>query len=146
MAVNKVVYAGEVLIDLTNDTVTPETLLAGTTAHDAAGNAITGTAVVGSGGIDGTIDSFVEISQTFSADGSNVRVDADGNRLIAVINADGSLTETYQPIDGDEVSRTTVTTFGSNGVITDVYTYSDGSSKTRTTTIATDGSVSIAYS
>lgn len=43
MAVNQVIYGGETLIDLTGDTVTPETLLSGTTAHDASGNQITGT-------------------------------------------------------------------------------------------------------
>lgn len=41
---NKVIYGDEVLIDLTGDTVTADTLAAGATAHDKAGNAITGTA------------------------------------------------------------------------------------------------------
>ena len=41
--VNKVVYDGDTLIDLTSDTVTAETLLAGYTAHDASGAVITGT-------------------------------------------------------------------------------------------------------
>lgn len=45
--VNKVVLgSGEPLIDLTQDTVTPGTMLAGTTAHNAAGRPITGTAAV----------------------------------------------------------------------------------------------------
>jgi lysophospholipase L1-like esterase len=44
MGVNKVVYDGKALIDLTNDTVTPETLENGVTAHDATGAIITGTA------------------------------------------------------------------------------------------------------
>lgn len=44
MAVNEVVYNGETLIDLKNDTVTPETLAEGATAHDATGAIITGTA------------------------------------------------------------------------------------------------------
>lgn len=47
MAVNKVVMntenGAETLIDLTADSVTPETLAAGVTAHDASGEAITGT-------------------------------------------------------------------------------------------------------
>lgn len=43
MAVNKVDYAGQTLIDLTADTVTPETLMSGVTAHDASGNPIVGT-------------------------------------------------------------------------------------------------------
>ena len=44
MAINKVIYAGYSLIDLTGDSVTPETLLAGKTAHDASGAGITGVA------------------------------------------------------------------------------------------------------
>ena len=44
MANNKVQLSdGTVLLDLTGDTVTPETLAAGVTAHDAAGNPIVGT-------------------------------------------------------------------------------------------------------
>lgn len=44
MPVNKVDLAnGENLIDLTNDTVTPETLASGATAHNAAGEQIVGT-------------------------------------------------------------------------------------------------------
>ena len=42
MAVNKVALNGEIKLDLTADTVTPETLLKGTTAHNAAGELITG--------------------------------------------------------------------------------------------------------
>lgn len=44
MAVNKVVYGGIVLVDLTGITVTPETLAEGVTAIDAAGKLIVGTA------------------------------------------------------------------------------------------------------
>ena len=43
MAVNKVTYGGNTLIDLTGDTVTPDTLIKNTVAHDASGNIITGT-------------------------------------------------------------------------------------------------------
>lgn len=50
MAVNKVVLntenGKETLIDLTEDTVSPETLLEGTTAHDKSGNVIAGSAVI----------------------------------------------------------------------------------------------------
>lgn len=46
MANNKVQLSdGTVLLDLTGDTVTPETLAAGVTAHDAAGERIVGTVV-----------------------------------------------------------------------------------------------------
>ena len=42
MAVNKVEVNGETKLDLTQDTVTPENLLSGATAHDAAGEQISG--------------------------------------------------------------------------------------------------------
>ena len=40
---NKIVYGGETLIDLTMDSVTPEALKKGVTAHAADGSRITGT-------------------------------------------------------------------------------------------------------
>ena len=43
MAVNEVIYNGETLISLKEDTVTPETLAEGATAHSADGRMITGT-------------------------------------------------------------------------------------------------------
>lgn len=59
MAVNKVEFGGETLIDLTKDSVKPETLAEGETAHDAAGEPIIGTMKVGSATvpiIDLTVD------------------------------------------------------------------------------------------
>ena len=47
MAVSKVSYCGSTLIDLTGDTVNEDTLAKGITAHDKAGNAITGTMEIG---------------------------------------------------------------------------------------------------
>lgn len=43
MANSKIIYFGKTLIDLTQDTVKADKLLAGYTAHDAAGEIITGT-------------------------------------------------------------------------------------------------------
>lgn len=43
MAKNKIIYGGEVLIDLTADTVTAADLAEGVTAHDKSGAIITGT-------------------------------------------------------------------------------------------------------
>lgn len=42
-AVSKVIYNSDTLIDLTQDTVSPDKLLSGVTAHDASGQAIVGT-------------------------------------------------------------------------------------------------------
>lgn len=47
MAVNKVVLNDEVKLDLSADSVTPETLARGVTAHNAAGELITGTMEAG---------------------------------------------------------------------------------------------------
>lgn len=44
MAVNRVIANGETKLDLSSDTVTADTLFAGVTAHNAAGEAIAGTA------------------------------------------------------------------------------------------------------
>lgn len=50
MAVNKIIYYNQTLVDLTNDTVTADTLLKGVTAHDKSGRLITGTYEGGSSG------------------------------------------------------------------------------------------------
>lgn len=46
MATNKVVVGGETIVDLTNDTVTPQNLLSGYSAHNKAGEPIQGLAVI----------------------------------------------------------------------------------------------------
>lgn len=43
MAINKIIYGGETLIDLTSDTITASDLASGKTAHDKTGKIITGT-------------------------------------------------------------------------------------------------------
>ncbi len=54
MAVNKVIYDGTTLIDLTSDTVTAATLLSGYKAHDKSGTAVTGS-MANKGAVTGTI-------------------------------------------------------------------------------------------
>ena len=46
MAINVVIYGTSTLISLTSDTVTPEKLYKGITAHSSDGSIITGTAEV----------------------------------------------------------------------------------------------------
>lgn len=45
MEKNKIIYGNEVLLDLTNDTVSSDTLSRGITAHDKSGQIITGNLV-----------------------------------------------------------------------------------------------------
>lgn len=54
MAINKVVFGGQTLIDLTGDTITPDKLAEGITAHDKSGVAITGTSTLDSDTSDAT--------------------------------------------------------------------------------------------
>ena len=49
MPINKVLYGTQVLMDLTEDTVTADKLAKGETAHDASGEQITGTLETESG-------------------------------------------------------------------------------------------------
>jgi len=44
--INKVIYYGDTILDLTADTVTPDKLFKGVTAHSASGSAVTGEAEV----------------------------------------------------------------------------------------------------
>lgn len=46
MPVNKVVYDGNTLIDLTEDTVTAASMVTGSTAHAADGSLLNGTLVI----------------------------------------------------------------------------------------------------
>ena len=54
MAINKVIYGGNTLIDLTADTITADKLQSGVTAHDKSGAVITGTCTYDSDTQDAT--------------------------------------------------------------------------------------------
>ena len=71
--INKVIYDGNVLIDLTSDTVVAATLLYGTTAHDATGAIITGTCTYDADTRDATA-SIAEVlsGQTFYKNGQKL--------------------------------------------------------------------------
>lgn len=83
MGVNKVEYGGIVLIDLTGDTVTEDTLTKGITAHNAKGEPITGTHVCSGGSTPKLIEKTITENGTYNAadegaDGySAVTVDID---------------------------------------------------------------------
>lgn len=73
MAINKVVYGEQVLIDLTADSVTAETLGKGITAHDKSGTPITGTNTKDSDTSDATATvSEVLIGKTAYARGAKI--------------------------------------------------------------------------
>lgn len=73
MAINKVIYDGKTLVDLTADTVTADKILKGYTAHDKAGDAITGTSTLDSDTTDATASvSEILKGQTVYARGSKL--------------------------------------------------------------------------
>lgn len=57
MGYNKIIFAGKTLIDLTSDSITPEKLLVGSTAHDKSGEAIEGSCTFD---VDSSEDTVVE--------------------------------------------------------------------------------------
>lgn len=87
MAINKIVYGGKPLIDLTDDSVTPQTLLEGHTAHDKSGQYIAGIVPI----VRLTVDDNGCASFGFV-------VDENGNGLLSCIafsvNASGDATVT----------------------------------------------------
>ena len=88
--INKVVFGGETLIDLTGDSVTPETLATGTTAHDKSGAPIVGTAELG--GID-TSDANAAAGDLASGKTAYV----NGKKITGIIPAYSDTTDIYMP-------------------------------------------------
>ena len=76
MANNKVQLSdGTVLLDLTGDTVTPETLMAGVIAHNAAGERIVGICVAKELNVDGSVVRLVDVpSRTMQQEGTMLKL------------------------------------------------------------------------
>lgn len=73
MAINKVIYGGNTLIDLTADTVTTATLLSGATAHDKSGATITGACTYDADTTDATAGAAeILLSKTAYVSGAKV--------------------------------------------------------------------------
>lgn len=95
MAYNKISYGGDTLIDLTEDTVTPDKLLVGYTAHDKAGNSITGTAA----GEVGRIITLDELKENYNNENGflwSYDSETEGRIYIvsSIISGKGALVET----------------------------------------------------
>lgn len=87
MAVNKVIYGGQTLIDITDSTVTDENLPEGVIAYGANGERIVGTMVLYKRKIGEYVDSMVPLDdETLHAlDGSVLYVGGEYNEAITKI-------------------------------------------------------------
>lgn len=91
MAINKVVYAGKTLIDISDSTVTADTLAEGVIAYNAAGERIVGTHKCSSGVTvtDDEVGNVIVTGLSITDDGSGnitisggTAIDEDGNVII----------------------------------------------------------------
>lgn len=89
--VNKVVFAGKTIVDLTADTVTADKLLSGCTSHDASGATITGTCDWDSN----TQDATVKIAEIISGQTAYAR----GAKLTGTMPNNGSVALTIEDRD-----------------------------------------------
>lgn len=88
--INKVVYGGTVLIDLTADTVTADKILASYTAHDKSGAVITGTC---SFDVDST-DATATVSEILAGATAYAR----GEKLTGTMPNNGGITQTIDTV------------------------------------------------
>lgn len=92
MAINKVIYDGNTLIDLTGDTVSTATLLSGATAHDNSGAVITGACTYDADTSDATAV-VAEILATKTAY-------SNGSKLTGTMPNNGAVSGTISTVAG----------------------------------------------
>ena len=116
MAMSKIIYGTQTLLDLTGDTVTEDKLLSGITAHDKTGNKVTGTCTFDSDTTDATA-TVAEIlkDKTAYARGAKVTGTMVNNGavsgVIETVNGDYTVPQGYHDgsgkvaIDADEKAK-----------------------------------------
>lgn len=91
MAVNKVIYGGQTLMDLTGDSITKEVLLKGYTAHDKAGEEIEGECTFDSDTSEDTVTSAEQLENTTSH--------ARGKKIVGTMPNNGAFNEVIDKVD-----------------------------------------------
>lgn len=89
---NKIIFGGQVLIDLTQDTVSADKLLEGFTAHDKSGAIITGTCTYDSD----TSDATVAVAEMLKGKTAYAR----GTKLTGSMPNNGAVSGTISTLDG----------------------------------------------
>ena len=92
MSINKVVYGGKTLIDLTGDTVTEDKLLSGITAHGKDGDLVTGACTFD---VDSN-DATVAVAEILSGKTAYAR----GTKLVGTMPNNGAVTGEIGTKDG----------------------------------------------
>lgn len=92
MAKNKIIYGGQVLIDLTADTVSADKLAEGITAHDKSGAVITGTSTLDSD----TSEDTVAVAEILSGKTAHAR----GAQLTGTMPNNGAVSGTIFDKEG----------------------------------------------
>ena len=89
--INKVIYGGNVLIDLTEDTVTADKILSGYTAHDATGAIVTGSCTYNADTSDATagVAEVLDTKTFYKA----------GNKLTGIMPNRGAVTGTISTLN-----------------------------------------------
>lgn len=90
--INKIIYGGKVLIDLTGDTVTADKLLKNMTAHDKSGATVTGTCTFD---VDST-DATVAVAEILSDKTAYAR----GTKLTGTMRNNGAVSGVINTKDG----------------------------------------------
>ena len=105
--ISKIIYGGKVLMDLTQDTVVADKMLEGYTAHDAAGNQITGTCTFDSDTQDATV-AATEILAGKTAY-------AKGQKVTGTMTNNGAVTGAIDTVAGEY--REGITVLGVTGTM-----------------------------
>ena len=123
MAVNKVIIGTETKLDLTGDTVTADTLAEGKTAHNAAGEVITGT--MAGGDIFAVIGVTYPAGSTCTCTNGTKTLTAKGTSGTAIFNVPSTGTWTVTATNGDKTASksVSVTAEGQTENVTLAYEY-----------------------
>lgn len=89
--INKVIYGGKTLIDLTSDTATADKVLAGYTFHDKSGAIVTGTSPFDSD----TSDDTAAVAEILAGKTAHAR----GSKLTGTMPNNGAVTGTITEVD-----------------------------------------------
>ena len=90
--INKIIYGGRTLIDLTSDTVTADKILSGYTAHDKSGAVITGTSTYDSD----TSEDTVAVAEMLSGKTAHAR----GAQLTGTMPNNGAIAGSISTVSG----------------------------------------------